>query len=184
HVADRLKAGERGSSRDTRRLYQGLVVAEVALACALLVSSALLIRTVGQMTRVRLGVDARNVVLATVQLSGVGSSREAWQAVGTQHAAILDRLREHPGVGSAGSANFLPMEHGWRNPLLPVDRPTGRPQDSPQAQHHSVSEGYFETMGATLLEGRLFTSQDTPETEPVVVVNKTLATRHFPGQSA
>ena len=55
HVGSDLKAGERGSSRGTRRLYQGLVAAEVALACALLVSSALLIRTVGQMTQVPLG---------------------------------------------------------------------------------------------------------------------------------
>ena len=59
HVGTDLRSGERGSSRGTRRVYQGLVVAEVALACALLVSSALLVRTVGQMTRVPLGVTRR-----------------------------------------------------------------------------------------------------------------------------
>jgi len=106
-VGSDLKAGERGSSRGTRRLYQGLVVAEVALACALLVSSALLIRTVGQMTQVPLGVNADSVTLTTVKLNVADSSTAAWQTVGTQHAAILDRLREQPGVNSAGSANFL-----------------------------------------------------------------------------
>lgn len=184
HVGSDLKAGERGSSRGTRRLYQGFVIAEVALACALLVSSALLIRTVGQMTRVPLGVRAESVMLTTVQLSAANSSLAAWETVGTQHAAILDRLREQPGVVSAGSTNFLPMEHGWRNPFMLADQPPGRPEDRPQAQHHSVSEGYFETMGATLLEGRQFTTEDTPTTEPVVIINETLARRYFPGRSA
>jgi putative ABC transport system permease protein len=76
------------------------------------------------------------------------------------------------------------MEHGWRNPFLRADQPPGRSEDRPQVQDHSVSEGYFETMGATLLEGRLFTAQDTPDSETVVIVNETLAKRYFPGESA
>ena len=59
-----------------------------------------------------------------------------------------------------------------------------RSQEAPQAQHHSVSEGYLETMGATLLDGRLFTAQDTATTEAVVVLNETAAKRYFPGESA
>jgi putative ABC transport system permease protein len=184
HVSRDLKAGGRGSSRGTRRLYQGLVAAEVALACALLVSSALLIRSVGQMTRVPLGVKGESVTLANIQLSAATSNDTAWQTVATQHAAILDRLREQTGVVSAGSTNFLPMEHGWRNQFLPADQPADRVEDRPQVQHQSVSEGYFETMGASLREGRAFTTRDTPDTEAVVIVNETLAKRYFPGQSA
>ena len=183
HVGTDLRSAERGSSRGTRRLYQGLVVAEVALACALLVSSALLVRTVGQMTRVPMGVSGDGVVLASVQLSAASGALEAWQTLGTSHAAILDRLREQPGVVSAGSANFLPMEHGWREALVRGDQPPGRPEEAPQAQHHSVSEGYLETMGATLLDGRLFTARDTAATEAVVVLNETAAKRYFNGES-
>jgi putative ABC transport system permease protein len=183
-VGNELKAGARGSSRGTRHVYQGLVIAEVALASALLVSSALLIRTVAQMTDVPLGVTGKGVMLTTVQLPAASSKREAWQAVATEHAAILDALRQQPGVISAGSTNFLPMEHGWRNPFMLTDQPPGRSEDLPQAQHHSVSEGYLETMGATLREGRLFTAFDTPDKEPVVVINQTMARRYFPGQSA
>jgi predicted permease len=184
HVGSDLRSGERGSSKGTRRIYQGLVVAEVALACALLVSSALLVRTVGQMTQVPLGVSGDNVVLTSVQLSPAASSYEAWQTVGTLHTAILDRVREQPGVVAAGASNFLPMEHGWRNPFALGDQPVGQTTDLSQAQHHSVSEGYFEAMGATLREGRFFTAQDTVGTEPVVILNETLAKRYFPGQSA
>ncbi len=74
-----LKSGERGSSKGARRIYSVLVAAEVALACALLVSSALLVRTVGQMMDTPTGVDADDVVTTTVQLTqdttGGGSGR-------------------------------------------------------------------------------------------------------------
>jgi len=183
HVGSDLRSGERGSSRGSRRVYQGLVVAEVALACALLVSSALLVRTVREMTHVPLGVSGNGVVLSSVQLSPASATLDAWQTVGTLHAAILDRLREQPGVASAGSANFLPIEHGWRGPLVRGDQPPVRSEEAPQAQHHSVSEGYLETMGATLLEGRLFTAQDTAATEAVAVLNETAAKRYFSGES-
>ena len=136
------------------------------------------------MTRVPLGVRADGVVLTSVQLSPKSSALESWQTVGTLHATILDRLREQPGVTSAGSTNFLPMEHGWRGPLVRGDQPPVRSEEAPQAQHHSSSEGYLETMGATLLEGRLFTAQDTATTESVVVLNETAAKRYFPGESA
>ena len=183
HVGTDLRSAERGSSRGTRRLYQGLVVVEVALACALLVSSALLVRTVGQMTRVPMGVSGDGVVLTSVQLSPATFAPESWQTIAASHATILNRLRDEPGVTSAGSANFLPMEHGWRGPLVRGDQPPVRSEEAPQAQHHSVSEGYLETMGATLLDGRLFTARDTAATEAVAVLNETAAKRYFNGES-
>ena len=64
-----LKSGERGSSRGARRVYSVLVAAEVGLACALLVSSALLVRTVQHMMRTPLGVSADDVLVTTVQLT-------------------------------------------------------------------------------------------------------------------
>jgi len=65
---------------------------------------------------------------------------------------------------------------------MKADAPPGRPEDRPQAQHHSVSEGYFETMGARLIDGRFFTAYDTPTTEAVVVINETMARQYWPGE--
>jgi putative ABC transport system permease protein len=178
-----LRSGERGSSRTARGLYQGLVIAEVALACALLVGSALLVRTVGQMTAVRLGVTGSNTVVSSVQLSVVPNSLESWQTAGVKHSELLDRIREQPGVTAAGSTNFLPLEHGWRNPIQRVDQPPVAESDRPQAQHHAISDGYFEAMGATMLEGRAFNAQDSPAGEPVVIVNETFAKRYFAARS-
>ena len=112
------------------------------------------------------------------------TDQDLWTTVGREHADILERVRQQPGVVSAGSANILPMEHGWRNPFDAADRTYGRPEDRPQVQYHSISEGYFETMGATIIDGRAFSASDTPEGEAVVIVNETLARRYFAGMSA
>lgn len=178
-----LRSGERGSSRTARGIYQGLVVSEVALACALLVGSVLLIRTVREMTAVRLGVTGQDVVVAPVRMAAGSGDLEAWKLVGQKHTELLDRIREQPGVMSAGTTNFMPLEHGWRNPFQRGDAPPLPAEQRPQAQHHSVSDGYFETMGAKILDGRAFAPTDTPASEAVVIVNQEFARRHYPDRS-
>jgi predicted permease len=174
-----LKSGERGSSRGARRIYSLLVAGEVALACALLVSSALLIRTVNRMMDTPLGVDADTVVTSIVQLSG--KQYTAWRAVGDTHSAVVEQIRQQPGVLAAGAGNFLPLEVGWRGPFgIQGEPPPARPEDAPQVQYHSVSEGYFESLGATVAAGRSFVPFDGPGSAPVVMVNETFANRFFP----
>jgi putative ABC transport system permease protein len=176
-----LKSGERGSSRGARRIYSVLVAGEVALACALLVSSALLVRTVSRMMQTPTGVDAEHVLTTTVQLSSPEYNVDAWRGIADTHAAIMDRIREQAGVQAVGGSNFLPLEVGWRNPFgVEGEPPPARPEDAPQAQLHSVSEGYFESMGAAIAAGRSFTAFDTPSATPVVIVNQSFATRYLP----
>jgi predicted permease len=144
----------------------------------LLVSSALLVRTVGGMMQTPTGVDADQVVTTTVQLSGGGYP---WPMVADTHSRILEAIRLQPGVTAAGASNFLPLEVGWRNPIALVgEPPPARPEDAPQAQFHSVSEGYFEAMGATIADGRAFTAFDGVGSAPVVMVNESFAKRYFP----
>jgi putative ABC transport system permease protein len=178
-----LKSGERGSSRGARAVYSVLVAGEVALACALLVSSALLVRTVGGMMQTPTGVDASGVVTTTVQLAGGGYP--SWTQVADTHAGIMEAIRQQPGVQFAGGSNFLPLEVGWRNPILLVgEPPPPRPEDAPQAQLHSVSDGYFESMGAKLAAGRAFTAFDGAGSAPVVIVNESFAQRFLPNSPA
>jgi putative ABC transport system permease protein len=178
-----LRSGERGSSRTARGIYQGLVISEVALACALLVGSVLLIRTVGEMTAVRLGVTGENVVVSPVQLSVNPGQLESWITVGQKHTEILDRIRESPGVTAAGATNFLPLEHGWRGPFQRADAPPVPPEERPQAQHHVASEGYFEAMGAKIVNGRAFAASDIASTEGVVIVNEEFVRRFYADRS-
>ena len=183
-----LKSGERGSSKAARRVYSVLVAAEVAMACALLVSSALLVRTVGRMMDTPTGVDANDVTISTVQLSpsAVGAPTRGgtidtvWVPTANVHSRILEEIRAQAGVIAAGASNFLPFSVGWRNPFLLEGQPRpGRQEDLPQAQMHSVSEGYFEAMGATLLRGRAFTGFDHKDAAGVVIVNESFAKRYL-----
>src|SRR5262245_52430609 len=110
-----LRSGERGSSRAPRRLYSLLVAGEVALACALLVSSALLVRTVTQMARTPTGIDADETVITSVQLTN--TNYDAWTKVADVHAAILERIRQEPGVRAVGGSHSLPLEIPSREPF-------------------------------------------------------------------
>ncbi len=180
-----LKSGERGSSRGARTTYSVLVGAEVALACALLVCSALLVRTVGHMMSTPTGVDADQVLTTTIQVMNRASDqrrpiREQWSEVGDIHSRILEQIRQQPGVVSAGASNFLPMEIGWRNPFaIDGQAMPASIEDLPRAQMHSASEGYFEAMGATITGGRAFTPFDGPGSAGVVVVNDSFARRYL-----
>lgn len=188
-VTTDLKSGERGSSRMPRRLYSGVVVAEIALACALLVSSALLVRTVQHMVKTPVGVGAGDTLITTVQLprssASSGVPRDQWSAFADTHARILDAIRSQPGVRAAGASNFLPFEIGWRVGFSLADRPPpANPMDAPQAQLHSVSDGYWEAMAASLAAGRPFNAFDGGSGNPVVIVNQAFARRYFPAVAA
>jgi predicted permease len=183
-----LKTGERGSSKGARRIYSVLVAAEVAMACALLVSSALLVRTVGHMMQTPTGVNADDVTIATVQLSASavgapvrgGTIETVWVPTATVHSRILEEIRQQPGVIAAGASNFLPFSVGWRNPFgIDGQARSGRVEDQPQAQLHSVSEGYFEAMGATLIRGRAFTAFDNNDSAGAVIVNESFVRRYL-----
>jgi putative ABC transport system permease protein len=182
-LGPQLRSGERGSSRSARRIYSFLVAGEVALACALLVASALLIRTVAGMIATPIGVAADDALVTTVQLTQSRGNQSdpvlvRWRQVADVHARILDRVRSQPGVAAAGATNFLPLDAGWRNPFAVEGEPMpARREDLPQAQMHSVSDGYFETMGARLVNGRGFSAFDNSETTGAVIVNESFASR-------
>jgi putative ABC transport system permease protein len=172
-----------GPALGARRIYSVLVAGEVALACALLVSSALLVRTVARMMNTPLGVKADDVLTAKVQLDG--EAFRNWRVVADTHARLVEQIRQQPGVMAAGSGNFLPLEVGWRVPFgVEGQPPPARPEDAPQAQIQSVTDGYFDALGATMAQGRAFSSFDTADTDGVVIANETFANRFLTGRSS
>ena len=177
-----LRSGERGSSRGARRVYTALVAGQVALACTLLVSSALLVRTVTKMMATPTGVDADEVVTVSVQLSAPNgadfSPDPQWRTFVDQHEAILDEIRRESGIEAVGATSTLPLQIAARFPYqIDGDAPQ-RTDDRPVGQFHTVSDGYFESMRAPLVMGRGFTPFDTYTSAPVVIVNETFLNRH------
>jgi putative ABC transport system permease protein len=180
-AGEALKDGTRTSTGVRgRRWNQALVVAEVSLACAVLVASALLVRSVNRMIHAPLGIVSEGVLTSSVQLSG--AAYQPWEKVEQFYTTWLEAVRSQPGVESAGATNALPLGIGWRVPFVVDGRPPAREGEEPQAQLITVSSGYFETVRAAVLAGRSFTDHDHAQAEPVVVVNQTFARRAFPGE--
>jgi len=176
-----LKSGARGGRR-VQWVYSAFVASEVALACALLVASALLVRTVTRMMTTPTGINGDRVLVTTVQLP-IGTF-ESWGSVADTYRTVVERLRSEPNVQGAGASNVLPLEAGWRVPFGVVGEPgPARPEDAPQSQIISVTDGYFESLGVAPIAGRLFAPSDTRDATPVVVVNESFARRHLGAQA-
>ena len=181
-ASEALKDGSRGATGARgRRWNSALVVTEVALACTVLLASALLVRSVSRMLNASTGVNARGVLTATLQLPNDGYA--TWPKVDEAYHTLLESIRAQPGVQAAGAVSALPLDPGWRMPFQ-IEGRAAQSNDYSVAQHVCISSGYLETMGATLLGGRSFTADDRADTEPVVVINQTFARRVFPGEDA
>ena len=105
-----------------------------------------------------------------------------WPAVEQFYGALLDAVRQQPGIEVAGVTNAMVLQPGWRVRTNVEGRPAPRVEEAPIAQHVTVSDGYFETFRARLVAGRFFQASDTAAAEPVIVVNESLAQRLFPGE--
>ncbi len=175
-----LQDGSRGATGNRgRRWNRVLVVMEVAFACAVLMATSLLVRSVSRMLHAPIGVSGDGVVSATMQLPASGYP--TWARVDQGYQTLLASIRTQPGVAAAGAASVLPLDPGWRLPYQIEGRPA-QARDYSLAQQICISSGYLEAVGATLLAGRTFVETDRADTEPVVIVNETFARRVLAGE--
>jgi predicted permease len=181
-VGEALKDGSRGSSGGQRRAWvrNGLVVSEIAFACTLLVGAGLLMRSFLRVLDVDPGFHPEGVAALRInpsfRLSGLARQNSYMDEV-------LQRMRSLPGVRAAGLTDVLPLggDRAWqvsgKGQVYPKDR-------HPESFVRVVSDGYFESVGIGLQAGRAFTERDRASSEPVVIVNETLARTLWPGQDA
>jgi putative ABC transport system permease protein len=96
---------------------------------------------------------------------------------------LLGRVESLPGVQSASAINHLPLGGDtWGIGFAIEGRPLPPPGERPGAVYRIVRPHYFQTMGATLLEGRDFTERDNESAPGVVIINETFARRHWPNE--
>jgi macrolide transport system ATP-binding/permease protein len=160
-------------------LRNSLVVAQVALSLALLVSAGLFVRSVRNTQAIDPGFDTDNGLVMMIDLGMLGYDEER----GLQfYRQLAERLATTPGVRSTTIADYFPLGFagGFGEPISIEGQPPpadGRP--IVVARQH-IGLRYFETMGIPLLRGRDFTTQDTASSERVVIINETMALRHWP----
>lgn len=153
-----------------------LVVAEIALACTLLVGAGLLVRSFGHLLDVELGFEPSQ--RASFQVSAGARYTDSAEVVSFHHE-LGDTLRAVPGVNDVAFTDNLPLDGNRSWGLRRADDPDATSPTS--AFVRFVSEGYFEAMGVDLLTGRGFTRDDTDQSEAVIVINDTLARTLWPG---
>jgi len=164
------------ASRSRVRLRGLLVVGEVMLSIILLVGAGLLVRSLIALNSVNPGFDTQHVLTARVSLPS-NTYREASAIRGFYERAI-EQLGALPGAQEAGAAtaNLLNPARGRlfvvRDPAVPAA----------VSSHAEVLGDYFQAAGIPLRRGRWFDSRDRPGTEPVLLINETLARQYFPGK--
>lgn len=175
----RSSIGSRAVTAGGVRLRQGLIAGEVALTVVLLAAAGLLIRTLVHLETMPPGFNPSGVITAKTSLDDVRyHDPAAFRKLLNQSLA---GMREIPGVRNAAVGLTLPYERALLSSVtLSEGKQAGREVTTNQVY---VTPGYFETLQIPLLAGRAFTAADTPDSQPVVVVNQTFARKFFPGQN-
>ena len=178
-------AGERlTAGRDRGRVRRGLIVAEVALSVVLLVAAGLHLRSLVRLQQVDPGFHADGVLAATVFLPGVQESEDAQEI--SFFTRLLESLARRPEVASAGAVTTLPMNPVGIDYDLPFSADGIRPPATAERQEvdfRVVAGDYFQALGVPVVRGRGFDATDREDAARVVLVNRTLANRFFPGQN-
>ncbi len=179
NLQEALKDAGPGMSagRKHERLRAALVVSEVALACVLLIGAGLLLRSFLRVLDVDLGFQPSRAAAIKVDYDDGGNRARR----GAILEEILGRVSAIPGVESAGMSDKLPLDRNRSWDL----RAKGRAYDpgvNDDAFVYVVTPGYFEAMGMHLRAGRDFRWQDSPTSEPVIIINQAAARRDWPGE--
>lgn len=183
NLNDALKEGSRHTSRGSHRLRNSLVVFEVALSLVLLVGAGLSLRSFLALVKMNPGFDVDNVLTANLVLP-VAKYREEPKREAF-YRDLVQRVKTTPGVESAGLVNYLPLAGGNSSDAYLVE---GEAEPQPGQEHEGryrvATPDYFQTMRIPILKGRGFTEQDKAGAPRVMIVNETLARKHWPGQDA
>ena len=177
-----MQDASRGSSGGRRHAWvrDGLVVSELAFACILLVGAGLLIRSFLRVLDVNLGFQPERAAALRIDPSfRIASLAQQDSFIDD----VLNRVRSVPGIVEAGITDILPLrdDRSWQ--VSAVGQVYSRSHPPPEPFISVVSDGYFKAAGIPLRLGREITERDRVSSDPVVVVNETLARTLWPGQN-
>ena len=178
-----LKEGERGSgeSRRWNRVRGAFVVAQVGLSLLLLICAGLLLRSFDKLLKVDVGFKTERLLSFEYRLprNHYADAQAQWNF----HSRALEEIQRVPGVQAASLVRGLPFSgNGGTAAITLPDREPPPQGQEPEVQFNTAMPNYFETVGIPLLQGRTFNSGDQLNSPIVVVINRTMAQRFWPGQ--
>jgi len=175
-----LKDDSRSStSARLGKFSSGLVIAELAVSCGLLIAAGLMIKSVVQLKNVPMPFAVENVLTARVDLPR-GTYPDSAASI-RFYEQLLPRLQAVPGVEAATLSDGLPAAGNGSIPVQIEGKAYAQESEYPLAREGIVTPGYFDTFQTKLLSGREFTTADTSVGQPVAIVNESFVRTHFPG---
>ncbi len=191
-----LGEGSRGQAGSVRsqRIGRTIVASQLAITLVLLIGAALLGRSLFQILSVDYGFKTENSLSMNLPLPFPVGDVEKARRVELMNQ-ILARLRQMPGVESVGVANELPLTEGLSDGTFIVMNPADTVKDNDlgklfrdptrtgEADYAVASEGYFQTLGIPLIQGRLFDDRDAMNAPHVAVVSQALVKAKWPKEN-
>jgi putative ABC transport system permease protein len=181
NLSETLREGGRSLVGDTRRhwLRNGLVIAQVAGSLIVLVAAGLFTRSLTNAEAIDLGYDPHHVLNVSLDPKLQGYDQAHAEAFFRE---LLRRAEALPGVESASLAFSVPLGYYGDGTSVYVEGQAPQPTDKrlPGASYNCVTPDYFSTMRMKILRGRAFTDADTSTSQPVAIVNETMAERLWP----
>jgi predicted permease len=183
-----LQKGARGAtaSRHQNALRSALVVAEVSLACVLLVGAGLMLRSFLNLVHLDPGFRQEHVLTASVSLP-----QERYKKP-EQTVRFFDQLTANlnalPDVQSAGAGSDLPWT-GYDENMggFTIEGKKPPPNQDFHARYHMATPGYFSALGIPLVAGRFFTEadrgSDRDAPNKVLIINRAMADLYWPGEN-
>ncbi|HET6850682.1 MAG TPA: ABC transporter permease [Pyrinomonadaceae bacterium] len=170
--------GANASGRANRsRLSSALIVAQVSLCFVLLIPAGLLLRSVQRVLASDPGFEANKLLSVGYSLELSGYDAERAKLFQQQFMARLSTL---PGVQSVS----LDSEFYGRTIVTLLDQSNGGPKQFSSVPVEAIPETYLDTIGAPIVLGRSFTSEEVKAKAPVLVVSESTARNLWPGESA
>ncbi len=168
----RGQSGQPGGSAAASYFRTALATSQIALSMALLVAAGLFIRSLVNLTRVDLGLEADELITFAISPELNGYTPE-------QSRAFFERMEDElgavPGVSSVVASRVsLIAGNNWGTSVS-VEGFEAGPDTDVHSQFNQVGPDFFETLGIPLLAGREFTRADTLETPKVAIVNEAFA---------
>src|SRR5215831_10782688 len=171
-----------GLGRQHEHIRAALVVSEIALACVLLVSAGLLLRSFVKVLDVDLGFEPERAASMNVEYDDSAPTPAASELKRAEiFQQVVARISAIAGVQAAGISDYLPLgpNRSWDTPV-----PKGQvfaPGELPEPLVYVVTPGFIRAMGMGL-QGRDFTWADGPKSERVIIINASMARRFWPGE--
>jgi len=173
HHAGRLALGR-------HRLGSAMVVVQVAAAMALLVSTGLLLRALSNLRGVDLGFKAEHALTARTTLPVEKYADKAGRLA--FYDRVLAGVRALPDVENAGYVSTMPFQSIGNTRSYRYDSGLGEGEPT-DALFRVGTNSYLQTLGVQLISGRLIDNRDGADAPKVIVVNETLARRHWPHEN-